>query len=236
MADSKKLVSDKSFYPRDLATESDILGICKTGDIQALENLIKLKALSYLPNFNDYIGAGLFVSCTNGKLEMTKHIIKTHVLPSTDDDWVNHSLSTALCLSCSHSQLNIIKYLLQAPKLREKVDINCLNASPLRLACDVGNLKTVKYLTSCKKLITKADIDQNDQFAFRLACNNRHIEIIRYFIYDLDIQIGKKTQQFLDYENKSYHYIIKMLCEREKKKLDTTIKTASPGQLKTHKI
>ena len=102
--------------------------------------------------------------------------------------------------SCENGYLEVVKYLLTSPDLKEHADIHANNDYGFRLACQNGHLEIVKYLLTSADLKEHADIHAQDDNGFRWACEKGHLEIVKFLILDMSIE---KTKHIEDYLNKN---------------------------------
>ena len=102
--------------------------------------------------------------------------------------------------SCQKGHLEIVKYLLTSPDLKEHADIHADNDYGFRWACSRGQLEIVQYLLTSADLKEHADIHADNDEGFRLACANGQLEIVKYLILDMSIE---KTKHIEDYLNKN---------------------------------
>ena len=102
--------------------------------------------------------------------------------------------------SCYEGRLEVVKYLLTSPDLKEHADIHAQDDYGFRTACVNGHLEVVKYLLTSPELKEHADIHADNDYGFRLACANGQLEIVKFLILDMSIE---KTKHIEDYLNKS---------------------------------
>ena len=72
--------------------------------------------------------------------------------------------------SCAYGYLEVVKYLLTSPELKEHADIHAQDDFGFSWACRYGRLEVVKYLLTSTELTEHADIHAQDDLGFRLAC------------------------------------------------------------------
>ena len=102
--------------------------------------------------------------------------------------------------SCSNGYLEVVKYLLTSPDLKEHADIDADNDYGFRLACENGHLEVVKYLLTSPDLKEHADIHADNDSGFRWACSHGQLEVVKFLILDMSIE---KTKHIEDYLNKN---------------------------------
>ena len=74
--------------------------------------------------------------------------------------------------SCQKGHLEIVKYLLTSPELKEHANIHAQDDLGFRLACNYGHLEIVKYLLTSPDLKEHADIHADNDYGFGWACAN----------------------------------------------------------------
>ena len=90
--------------------------------------------------------------------------------------------------------LDVIKYILTSPDLKEHADINYKNIygyNALMYACNNGNLEVVKYLLSSSDLKEHADIhdkDNNGTNSLMYACYHGNLELVKYLLNSSELK------------------------------------------------
>ena len=108
--------------------------------------------------------------------------------------------------SCEKGHLEIVKYLLTSPDLKEHADIHAKNDYGFRWACEQGYLEVVKYLLTGTDLKEHANIHAQDDLGFRWACEQGYLEVIKYLIIDMNIDKKNYIETYLN-ENKDNKYV-----------------------------
>ena len=90
--------------------------------------------------------------------------------------------------SCQKGHLEIVKYLLISPDLKEHADIHADNDYGFRLACEKGHLEIVKYLLTSADLKEHADIHADNDWGFVWACSRGHLEVVKYLLTGTDLK------------------------------------------------
>ena len=114
-------------------------------------------------------------ACYKGDMKTVIKILKYSFL---ELNFINDGFSWA----CNNGHLEVVKYLLTSPDLKEHADIHADNDKGFRGACDKGHLEVVKYLLTSPYLKEYADIHAQDDYGFRWACSNRHLEVVKYLL------------------------------------------------------
>ena len=108
--------------------------------------------------------------------------------------------------SCQNGHLEIVKYLLTSPDLKEHADIHADNDVGFRWACENGYLEVVKYLLTSPDLKEHANIHARDDLGFICACEQGHLEVVKYLIIDMNIEKTIHIEKYLN-ENKDNKYV-----------------------------
>ena len=90
--------------------------------------------------------------------------------------------------ACKNDDLEVIKFLLTSPKLKEHADIHASNDEGFRSACAQGHLEVVKYLLTSPELKEHADIHAKDDEGFIWACKNGHLELVKYLLTSAELK------------------------------------------------
>ena len=91
-------------------------------------------------------------------------------------------LNDGFIWACQNGHLEIVKFLLTSPELKEHADVHAKDDLGFRVACRSGRLEVVKYLLTSPKLTKHADIHAKDDGGFRSACLGGHLEIVKYLL------------------------------------------------------
>ena len=115
---------------------------------------------------------------------------------NNDDD-----LNDCFIDACSNGHLEIVKYLLTDPILKEYADVRACESYGFRLACENGHLEIVKYLLTDPSLKEYADVhalnDYGFKWACRASCENNRLDVIKWLIFDYNIEKTKEISNFL---------------------------------------
>ena len=108
--------------------------------------------------------------------------------------------------SCENGYLEVVKYLLTSPDLKEHADIHADNDNGFIDSCVNGYLEVVKYLLTSPELTEHADIHAKYDLGFKWACRDGHLEVIKYLIIDMNIDKTNYIEEYLN-ENKDKKYV-----------------------------
>ena len=78
--------------------------------------------------------------------------------------------------------LNIVKYLLSSPDLKEHANIHADNNYGIRWACENGHLEVIKQLLASPELKEHADVHTDNDYGFSMACFKGHLEVVKYLL------------------------------------------------------
>ena len=102
--------------------------------------------------------------------------------------------------ACKNGHLELVKYLLTSPELKEQADIHGQDDEGFIWACRCGHLEIVKYLLTSAELTELVDIHARNDEGFRSACAQGHLEVVKCLIIDMNID---KTTHIEDYLNEN---------------------------------
>lgn len=116
-------------------------------------------------------------ACECGNLDDVKKALKNGANIHADDDY-------ALRWACENGHLDVVKYLLTSPDLKEHANIHAeqLNNN-LMTACKDGDLNSAK-----EALAHGADIHADDDKALRHACHYGHLDVVKYLLTSPDLK------------------------------------------------
>lgn len=93
-----------------------------------------------------------------------------------------YELDANLIHYCKNGDLDVVRYLLISPELKEHADIHNKDDWVLYYACNYGYLDIVKYLLTSSELKEHADIKSLAYRSLKVACCKGHIDIIKYLL------------------------------------------------------
>jgi ankyrin repeat protein len=99
--------------------------------------------------------------------------------------------------ACYQGNLELAKFVLTYPSLKNHANIHANDDLSLNHACSEGHLEIVKYLLSSSDLKEHIDIHSDNDIAFRVACSCEQLEVIKYFIFDYNINETKHIKNYL---------------------------------------
>ena len=144
---------------------------------------------------------------------------------------LNHELLKA----CINGKLEVVKYLLASPELKEHADIHYQNNygwNALIYSCQYGRLDIVQYLLTSPELKEHAnthDKDNEGWNALIIACQYGILDIVKYLLIDYNMSIDNETMNWLQGTNEEkviYNDTLKMIESRDlHQKLNNTINT-----------
>jgi ankyrin repeat protein len=105
--------------------------------------------------------------------------------PNVYDKYKNYSkneLTDELLVACQNGELELVKYLLTSPELKNKPDVNINFGAPLIWAAQFNGIDIVKYLLTSEELPKKANIKKSGGKALILACINGNPDIVKYLL------------------------------------------------------
>lgn len=112
---------------------------------------------------------------------------------------------------CNSGHLDIVKYLLTSPDLKEHVDIHACNDGGFQWACLNGHLDIVQYLLTSPELKDHVNIHTAKDYGFQWSGINNHFNIIQYLILDMNIKKTKDIQEYLkEYPNEQIENMFKL--------------------------
>lgn len=97
------------------------------------------------------------------------------------------AINKDLVTLCMYGDLRSIKKMFLTPSIKEKIDFNYQDGTPLRQACHYGHLEVVKFLLNDCALINDCIYDAIDQ-ALINACFQNHIEVVKYLLTSPDLK------------------------------------------------
>ncbi len=118
------------------------------------------------------------------------------------------SLNNSLISACNYGNLDEVKFLLTAPKLKLHADIDNNDGLCLAYACMNNHTDIVEYLLTSKELVKNADIHINEEYALFCSANNDFYDLFKYLLTSPDLK------EHADIHAKD-DYIFKTLCSEK---------------------
>ena len=119
---------------------------------------------------------------------------------------------------CISGNLEIVRYLLTSPDLKEHADIHTNDTdTSLQYASAFGHLGLVKYLLTSPDLKEYGHIHSENDKLFISACSDKNKKMLEYFIFDYMIEKTEHIENHLiehDYKN-DYEDILMMFEKRD---------------------
>jgi len=100
-------------------------------------------------------------------------------------------------LACAYGHLDIVKYLLTSPNVKNPPDIGVKNLLGFELACMNNHSKIIQYLTSSPELKYHVNKDDLEDSHFNLCLKNNKLEVLKHLIFDLNIEKNKNISIYL---------------------------------------
>ena len=88
---------------------------------------------------------------------------------------------------CESGRLEVVKYLLTSPELKEHANVHAKDDGGFKSACRYGNLEVVKYLLTSAELTEHADIHAENDDGFICACDRGHLEVVKYLLTSAEL-------------------------------------------------
>jgi ankyrin repeat protein len=143
--------------------------------------------------YDEYSAADLYtaitVAITKGSLGDIEYIFKSPFVQNADEIDIHFNKEYFLEKACEYGRLNIVKYLLTSPDLKDHCNITASNNYCFQIACMNGHIDVVKYMACSPELKVHSDILDANNYALQLACQNNHVEVVRYLLTSPDLEI-----------------------------------------------
>lgn len=173
----------------------------------------------------------VYRACEQGNLALIKRLLEDKEL-NID---IHYTEDCFLCTAALYGHLEVVKYLLNSPTLKENCNINDYDGKAFIYACGEQKVEIVKYLLTSHDLKEKLNLNKILVNAMRLACQKDNVELADCLINvpELEKQIdihqeqdaifknalesrARKVIQFLIFDKKieKTQYIEKLLNEK----------------------
>lgn len=166
---NKQLIYKKEEKLNEEIVSWNLLNITETNsfDIECYKNMSKYGLESEVA-----------MLCEKGDLLLIKKLLE-----HTELDINIHCFHDCFLMkSVQNGHLEIVKYLLTSPNLKENSDIHAWSECALNQACAKGQLHIVKYLLTSNELKENSEIGNSNGEALKEACENGHLEIVKYLL------------------------------------------------------
>jgi ankyrin repeat protein len=122
-------------------------------------------------------------ACNKGDLDMVKEMLKYFII---DEFAFQYGFSWA----CMNGQLEVVKYLLTSPDLKEHADIHAEDDWGFRWACENGQLEIVKFLIDEFKITRTQKIEE-------FLLENKKYNIVNMFnVRDCNESIASNSNNY----------------------------------------
>jgi ankyrin repeat protein len=142
--------------------------------------------------YNEYSAADLYtaitVAITKDSLEDIEYIFTSPFVQNRHEINIHFNKEHFLELACEYGRLNIVKYLLTSPNLKEHCDIAANNNYCFQMACMKGHIDIVKYMAASPELKTHSNVLDANNYALQLACQNNYVEVVSYLLTSPDLK------------------------------------------------
>lgn len=148
------------------------------------------------------------MAITRGSLEDIKYIFRSPFVENKDKINIHLNKEAFLEEACTYGHLDIVRYLLTSPDLKEHADITANSHYCFQQACQSGHIELVKYMATSPELKVHSDITAANNVALQNACCKNHVEIVRYLLTSVDLKI----HTLMDDESHRAHGSFKLAC------------------------
>ena len=139
-------------------------------------------------------------------------------------------------MACESGHLDVVKYLLTSPDLKEHANIHAREDSGFNWACENGRLEVVKYLLTSTDLKEHADIHANSDWGFRVACENQKYAVINFLVVDMNYNLSMDVRKHINSLNNKEE-IFNLFDKRDfERKLQSKLKVQEEKPVKRTKI
>lgn len=148
------------------------------------------------------------VAISKGSLADIKYIFTSPFVENRDKINIHLNKETFLEEACTYGHLDIVKYLLTSPDLKEHCDITANSHYCFQQACQNGHIEVVKYMACSPELKIHSDITASNNLALQNACCKNHVEIVSYLLTSPDL----KEHPAMDDKAQRDHAGFKLAC------------------------
>lgn len=120
-------------------------------------------------------------ACIDGDLNSLQDLLK----PKNSlqyDEIIEYAITKGFEQAIYNGKIEIIKYLLTSPDLKNHADIHQNDDYAIRLSSYGGHLETVKFLLTSPLLKEKANPNAQNNEPFRWAAEHNHVEVMQFLM------------------------------------------------------
>lgn len=185
---------------------SEIFNIaCENGDVSTIRRIIKDHPGYIDIESND--GYGFKKACEKGHVNIIDYLIKTKEVVKNIE--IDYQENIGFFTACHYGQSEIIKYYFNDKSYQIKKGL--INTVFIK-SCEDYNLEMYKILKEYD-LLKHINPEWNQYQGFKSACKNEITEITYEIIFNLNLPLSDKLNQWLKEEK--YERIINMFKKRE---------------------
>lgn len=96
-------------------------------------------------------------------------------------------LNSHFVKACENGKLELVKYLLTSPELKEHANIHTDKVTGFKMACRFGHLEVVKYLLTYDELNEQPYSNSSQNEGFITASVNEHLDVVKYLLTSPDL-------------------------------------------------
>jgi ankyrin repeat protein len=187
-------------------SENDVYYACSQGDVRFITKFLESDLFRYSNQVS--VTNMLYHACFNNKFEIVKCIFES---PAARKGFTPlEAIRELIKTTCKKGNLEISKYLLDQPELRDEYnsnsDIPLLSAL---MSSDCGRLDILKYTLDSFPDNTQLNNALNNGSLINSACDEGRIEIIKYLLDRAKLDIHFNEEQFFRcaYDNNQFEVL-----------------------------
>lgn len=181
-----------------------LLQACRGGSFEIVKYLLTSPTLKEKADINvvsDDGSSALFFAAQSGNLEMVDYLLTSSDIPNFNIDIKNNHQYDALMVAATWNHVEVVKYLLESPKLKEHasiLEISNQGKTAFMFACMKGALDVIKYFMENDNLCPNPYMGGNNkETALILAYKNNHKHVIEYLLYEKEITVDDYTLNWI---------------------------------------
>lgn len=185
---------------------SEIFNIaCEMGDVSTIRKIIKENPGYIDIESND--GYGFKKACEKGHVNIIDYLTKTQELVKNID--IDYQENIGFFIACQYGQSEVIKYYFNIKDYQIKKGL--INTVFIK-SCEQSSMEMYTILKEYD-LLRHINPEWNQYQGFKHACKNEITEITHEIIFNLNLPLSDKLNQWLKEEK--YERIINMFKKRE---------------------